>query len=109
MMNRITSAITQLTPFLSALAGAPAALRVAAIFAWSQPSIFSLPMLVVTLPAGPSTDLKDRPCLVRKSFTRSQSENLLHGPTNKWNLQSASFAATVMVVFCEKVSRLGFT
>src|SRR6185369_11871004 len=70
---------------LSAEAGAPAALRVAASFAWSQPSTFWSPIDVTTAPAGPSIDLNDRPCLVRKSLTRSQSENLLHGPTKMWS------------------------
>src|SRR5437588_11111394 len=109
MMKRISSAITQFTLLLSAEVGAPAALRVAASFAWSQPSTFWSPIDVATAPAGPSTDLNDRPCLVRKSLTRSQSENLLQGPTNRWNWQSPEFAATVIGVFAEKVSSAGFT
>src|SRR3989454_9360409 len=107
MMTRITSAITQFTLLLSALGGAPAAFSVAASFAWSQPSIFCSPIVVVTLAAGPSTDLNDRPCLVRKSLTRSQSENLLHGPTKMWNSQSV--AATVIGVFAEYSSSAGLT
>src|SRR3954454_24694232 len=109
MITRIISVITQFTLLLSAVGGAPASLSVPVSCFWSQPSTFLSPMLVVTLPAGPSTDLNDRPCLVRKSFTRSQSENLLHGPTKMWNLQSASFAATVIGVFCENVSSVGLT
>src|SRR3954466_4392529 len=109
MITRITSAMTQFTLLLSAVGGAPAAFSVPASLGWSQPSTFSVPMVVVTLPAGPSTDLNERPCLVRKSFTRSQSENLLHGPTNMWNLQSTSLAATVICVFCENCSSVGLT
>src|SRR3954469_24198129 len=107
MITRISSVITQFTLLLSAVGGAPASLSVPVSCFWSQPSTFLSPMLVVTLPAGPSTDLNDRPCLVRKSFTRSQSENWLHGPTNRWNLQSAGFAATVIVGFSEEVLRVG--
>src|SRR5689334_21443936 len=99
MMTRISSVINQFTLPLSAADGAPAAFSVPVSLAWSQPSIFSLPIEVVTLPAGPSTDLNDRPCFVRKSLTRSQSENLLHGPTKMWNSQSAGFAATLIGVF----------
>src|SRR5438874_275299 len=106
MMTRITSAITQFTLLLSAVGGAPADFRVAASFAWSQPSTFCSPIEVVTLPAGPVTDLNDKPCLVRKSLTRSQSENLLQGPTKIWNWQSASLAATVISVFCENCNRV---
>src|SRR3954470_21686893 len=109
MMKRMTSAMNQLTLVLSAVGGAPAVLRVSASFFWSQPSTFSLPMLVVTLPAGPSTDLNERPCLVRKSFTRSHSENLLHGPTKMWNWHSAGLAVTVIGVFCENASSVGLT
>src|SRR3954464_12734118 len=109
MMTRISSVITQFTLLLSAVGGAPASLSVAAGCFWSQPSTFLSPMEVVTLPDGPSTDLKDRPCFVRKSFTRSQSENWLHGPTNRWNLQSAGFAATVTAVFSENCSSTGLT
>src|SRR2546425_6285797 len=109
MMNRISSAMNQFTLLLSAVGGAPAAFRVAASFAWSQPSTFCSPIVVVTLPASALTDLNESPCLVRKSLTRSQSENLLHGPTNRWNWQSAGFAATVIGVFAEKVSSAGFT
>src|SRR2546421_5615530 len=109
MMTRISSVITQFTLLLSAVGGAPDSLSVAASCFWSQPSTFLSPMVVVTLPAGPSTDLNDRPCFVRKSFTRSQSENLLHGPTKRWNLQSASLAATVICVFLEKSSSVGLT
>src|ERR1044071_4384618 len=109
MMRVISSAITQLTLLLSADGGQPAALSAAAVFAWAQPSSFSRPTEVTTFPAGPSTDLKDSPCFVRKSLTPSQSENVLHGPTNRWNLQSCGFAATVMGVFLENSSSAGFT
>src|SRR4051812_37405290 len=109
MMNRINSAITQLTFDLSAVAGAPACFNVDASFAWSQPSTCVVPIFVTTLPAGPDTDLNESPCFVRKSLTRSQSENLLHGPTKIWNLQSASLAATEICVFCENSSSAGFT
>src|SRR5437868_9911643 len=109
MMTRISSVITQFTLLLSAVGGAPDSLSVAASCFWSQPSTFLSPMVVVTLPAGPSTDLNESPCFVKKSFTRSQSENWLQGPTNRWNLQSAGFAATVMVVFSENCSSAGFT
>src|SRR6476660_6818725 len=109
MMNRMSAVMNQLTLLLSADAGAPACLSVAAIFAWSQPSTFWSPINVTTAPAGPSTDLNDRPCLVRKSLTRSQSENLLHGPTKMWNWQSREFAWTEIGVFAENCSSAGFT
>ena len=58
-----------------------------AIVFWSQPSIRVAPTVVTTaFPDSAGTDLNDRPCLVRKSFARSQSENLLHGPTKRWNV-----------------------
>src|SRR5262247_3494740 len=105
MITRINSAMNQLTWLLSALSGAPAALSVAASCFWSQPSTLVLPIVVTTaLPGSAGTDLNDSPCLVRKSFTRSQSENLLHGPTNRWNLQSAGLAATLIEVFDENSS-----
>src|SRR5436853_7920839 len=109
MITRMTSVMTQLTLLLSAVGGAPASLRLAASTFWSQPSTFLSPIVVVTLPAGPSTDLNDKPCLVRKSLTRSQSENLLHGPTKMWNWQSALLAATWIAVFCENCSSVGLT
>src|SRR5262245_61334872 len=109
MMTRITSVMNQLTLALSAVGGAPAVFSVAASCFWSQPSTFAVPMVVVTLPIGPSVDLNDRPCLVRKSFTRSQSENLLHGPTNRWNWQSFLFASTTIGVLAENSSSAGFT
>src|SRR4249920_505700 len=99
MITRISSVITQLTLLLSAVRGAPAVLRVSASFFWSHPSTFASPMVVTTLPGSPAMDLNDRPCLVRKSLTRSQSENVLHGPTKMWNLQSAGLAATLILVF----------
>src|SRR5690349_24889927 len=107
MMTRITSAITQLMRLRSGVADQPVFFSVSVSAAWFQPSTFSVPMVVVTLPAGPSTDLNDRPCLVRKSLVRSQSENLLQGPTKMWNLQSAEFAATWIGVFFEYSSRPG--
>src|SRR5438105_15752399 len=65
-----------------------------------------LPMVVTTdLPGSAGTDLNDRPCLVMKSLARSQSENLLHGPTKMWNWQSV--AATVIGVFAEYSSSPG--
>src|SRR3982751_1223026 len=109
MITRITSAITQLMRARSGAALYPVLASVAVSAFWSQPSTFSVPMVVVTLPAGPSTDLKDKPCLVRKSLVRSQSENLLHGPTKMWNLQSASLAATWIGVLAENASSAGLT
>src|SRR4029077_4847075 len=101
MITRISSAITQFTLLLSAVSGAPALFSAAASFAWSQPSTFAPPMLVTTsLPGSAGIDLNDRPCLVRESVTRFQFENLLHGPTKMWNLQSASLAETEIEVFC---------
>src|ERR1700704_5860513 len=99
MITRISSAITQLTWDLSALGGKPAALSVAAYFAWSNPLSSTSPIFVTivsALPAGRSVDLKEMPCLVRKSLALSQSLNFDHGPTKMWNLQS--FAATVIGV-----------
>src|SRR6188472_1606328 len=107
MTTRISSAITQLMRLLSGADLYPVLARLALSAFWSQPSTFSAPMVVVTLPAGPSTDLNDRPCLVRKSLVRSQSENLLQGPTKMWNLQSVALAATVICVFFEYSSRPG--
>src|SRR5438874_6775623 len=109
MMTRITSVMTQFTLVLSAVGGAPAAFSVSASFFWSQPSTVAEPIVVTTFPGAPETDLNDRPCFVRKSFTRSQSENLLHGPTNRWNWQSAALAATEICVFCENCSSAGLT
>src|SRR5689334_9553233 len=109
MMTSSSSVMNQLTWLLSTLAGAPAALSVAASFAWSQPSSFTSPIVVTTLPGSADVDLNDSPCLVRKSLTRSQSENLLQGPTNRWNLQSASLAATVIGVFSANRSSAGLT
>src|SRR5271169_6162955 len=104
MMNRITSAITQLILALSGAAAKPVCLRAAPSLAPSQPSILSAvapsPKVVTTgLPASPATDLNDRPDLVRKSLTRSQSVNLLHGPTKMWNWQVAGSAETEIWFF----------
>src|SRR5438132_510785 len=107
MTKRISSAMNQFTLLLSAVAGAPEAFRVSVSFFWSQPSILVVPMVVVTVLPSAGTDLNERPCLVRKSFTRSQSENLLHGPTKMWNLQSAGLAATLIGFFCENSSSAG--
>src|SRR5436190_15304451 len=109
MMKRISRVIPQFTLDLSAVGGAPAAFSVSVSFFWSQPSIFSLPIVATTFPGSPGTDLNERPCFVRKSLTRSQSENVLHGPTNRWNLQSASLAATVIGFFAENSSSAGLT
>src|SRR2546428_12430125 len=93
MITRINSAMTQFTLLLSALAGAPACFSAAVSFFWSQPSILVVPMVVVTVLPSAGTDLNDNPCFVGKSFTPSQSENLLHGPTKMWKWQSAGVAA----------------
>src|SRR5512133_882071 len=98
MMNRISSAMTQLTWAVSAPALKPVSFSVAAYAFASQPSSLVAPLVVTTaLPRSAGTDLNDRPCLVRKSFALSHSENLLHGPTKMWTLQS--FAATVIGFF----------
>src|SRR4051812_8107160 len=107
MITRITSAITQLILALSGAVLWPVFASAAVSAFWSQPDTTSLPIVVVTLPASPGTDLNERPCLVRKSLVRSQSENLLHGPTKMWNWQSLSLAATVIGVFCEYSSSPG--
>src|SRR2546422_11179927 len=109
IMTRIRWAITQFSLLLPALAGAPACFSAALSFFWSQPAIFTVPMVVVTVLPSAGTDLNDRPCLVRKSFTLSQSENLLHGPTKMWNWHSAGLAATVIGFFCENSSSAGLT
>src|SRR5262250_1157609 len=107
MMTRITSVMNQLTWLLSAPLLYPASLSVASSFFWSQPSIVVAPMVVTTpFPASAGSDLNDSPCLVMKSLTRSQSENLLHGPTKRWNWQSV--AAMLIGVFAEKASSDGF-
>ena len=69
-----------------------------------------LPIFVMTLsalPAGRSVDVNDSPDLVRKSFALSQSENLDHGPTKMWKLQS--FACTVIAFAAWNFSSAGFT
>src|SRR5262245_30714059 len=99
MTTRISSAITQLMRLRSGVACQPVFFRVSVSAAWFQPLTVSEPMVVTTLPGSPLTDLNDRPCLVRKSLTRSQSENWLHGPTKRWNRQSAELAATEIGVF----------
>ena len=80
-------------------------------FFWSQPSSLLIADLRrrVARPGAASTDLKDRPCLVRKSLALSQSVNLLHGPTKMWKLQIAGSAATVIGVFAEYASSAGLT
>src|SRR6266403_5191445 len=108
MMTRISSALNQLTWVLSAPLLYPVSLSVASSFFWSQPSILVVPIVATTgLPGSAGTDLNDKPCLVRKSLVRSQSENLLHGPTKMWNSQSV--AATVIGVFAEYSSSAGLT
>src|SRR6478735_1370973 len=111
MMTSSTSAMNQLTFDLSAVAENPAALSAAPNFAASQPSTAGLlPIFTETgEPAGPSTDLKDRPDLVRKSLVRSQSENFDHGPTKMWKLQVPLSAVTVIGFAFENASRSGFT
>src|SRR5215475_11693452 len=101
MMTRITSAITQLTRLLSGVGWWPACFSAAASTFGSEPSIFAAlapsPICVTTaLPGAPAVDLKDSPCLVRKSLVLSQSENLLHGPTKRWNWQVAGSAVTLI-------------
>src|ERR1700752_2618617 len=104
MITRISSAIPQLLRLRAGADFQPVLVSAAVSACWSQPSTFSPPMVVVTLPAGPSTDLNDRPCLVRKFLVRSQSENLLHGPTKMWNWHSREFAWTEIGVFAENCS-----
>src|SRR4051812_47712907 len=99
MITRISSAITQLMRLRSGVAEEPVFFRDSVSAAWLQPLTLSERMVVRPLPGSPETDLNDRPCLVRKSLVRSQSENWLQGPTKRWNLQSAGLAATVIGVF----------
>src|SRR5262245_47051706 len=108
MITRSTSAQNQSTLSLSAVGGAPAAFSVSASAFWSQPSTDLSPMVVTTLLAA-GIEVNERPCFVRKSWTRSQSENLLHGPTNRWKLHSPGLAATVIFVFSENDSSAGLT
>src|SRR5260221_6984372 len=58
-------------------------------------------------PAGRSVEVKDRPCLVKKSLARSQSEYLVNGVTNTWNSQSLAW--TLIVVLAWYASSAGFT
>src|ERR1700752_3614314 len=106
MITRISSVMNQLIWFLSGAPLYPAALSVSSTFFWSQPSTRVVPIVATTdLPGSAGIVLNDSPCLVRKSLVRSQSENLLHGPTNRWNSQS--LAATVIGVFAENSSSAG--
>src|SRR5215831_4717408 len=108
MITRSTSVMNQFTLVLSAVGGAPAAFNVSASAFWSQPSTAFSPIVVTTLPAA-GIEVNDRPCFVRKSWTRSQSENLLQGPTKRWKLHSLGLAATVILVFSENASSDGLT
>ena len=95
--------MTQLTWDLSAPTTKPVSFSVAASFLTSQPSTLTVPMVVTTdLPDSACTNLKDSPCLVRKSLARSQSLNLLHGPTKICTWQS--LAATVRQDLCDRLT-----
>src|SRR5215831_8895287 len=108
MITRISSVMNQLIWLLSGAPLYPAALSVSSSFFWSQPSIRVVPIVATTdFPGSAGSDLNDRPCLVRKSLVRSQSENLLHGPTKRWNSQSV--AATVIGVLAANSSSAGLT
>src|SRR5512140_1780486 len=109
MMKRISSVMGQLIAPLSALVGYLSSASVAFQSASFQPFISFGPIFTSTLSgelAGRSTEVNESPDFVRKSFARSQSENLDHGPTKMWKLQS--FAWTVMGLFFAKVSSAGF-
>src|SRR5258708_21175720 len=76
----------------------------------SQPFPSFGPIFTITVsddPAGRSDEVNDRPDFVRKSFTRSQSENFDQGPTKMWKLQSLAW--TVIGFAFAKVSSAGFT
>src|SRR4029453_2527360 len=76
----------------------------------SKPSSFlSLMPITTGLPAGPFTEVKDRPDLVSASLARSHSVNFDHGPTKMWKLHCAGSAVTVILVLAWKASRSGFT
>src|SRR5262249_30919497 len=108
MITSSTSVITQFTLLLSAVGGAPAAFRVSASAFWSQPSTVLSPIVVTTLPVA-GIEVNDRPCFVRKAWTRSKSENLLKGPTKRWKLHSLGLAATVILVLSKNASSDGLT
>src|SRR2546428_13683071 len=78
-------------------------------FFWSHPSILVVPMVVVTVLPSAGTDLNDNPRFVRKAFPRSQSENLLHGPTKMWDWHPAGVAATGNGFLCGNSSSAGLT
>src|SRR5512141_1063013 len=110
MMNRISDVIGQLiwagSAFVGYLRSASAFFQLPSF----QPFTSVGPIFTITLslaPAGRSVDVKDRPDFVRKSFARSQSENLDHGPTKMWKLQSLAW--TVITLFFANVSSAGFT
>src|SRR3954452_24017158 len=112
MMTRITSAMTQLMRDLSGVAEWPAFCSAAASTFWYGPSTLAAsatPPIWVTTPepGAPLADLKDKPCLVRKSLVRSQSENVLHGPTKMWKWQVDGSAVTVIGVFAWNSSSPG--
>src|SRR5215831_19994198 len=110
MMTRMTSVINQFTLLLSAVGGNPAAASAFFSSASFQPLTSASPILVTTLsvePAGKSLEANEMPCLVRKSFVRSQSLNWDHGPTKIWNWQSV--AATEILVFADASSSAGLT
>src|SRR5262245_19508883 len=97
MMTRISSAITQLTFFRSAVFGKFLAERAAVHLALSQPCTLVPPTSMSTdLDPGACTVLNDRPNLVRKSCARSQSVNFDHGPTKLWKLHVDWSAETVI-------------
>src|SRR2546429_9098071 len=111
MIPRISSVMEYLILLLRALLGEwPPALSASAAFFSSQPLSSTSPSLTMTLsaePAGRSLDENDRPCLVRKSLARSQSEYLVNGVTNTWNSQSLAW--TLIVVLAWYASSAGFT
>ena len=96
---------------MSRIASSPVSFN-AAVAAFSSQAPFSSLSPIFTVSASPaatSADLNDRPCLVRKSLALSQSENVLHGPTNRWKLQVAGGAVTVIGVLVAKASSAGLT
>src|SRR5437867_2114377 len=96
--------------FVSAPLGNPAAVRAAFASLSFQPWSSVAPIVTITLstePEGGALDWNEIPCLVSKSFARSHSANLDHGPTKTWRWQSV--ASIVTGVLAAAVSSAGLT
>ncbi len=101
--------MTQLTLALSALGGAPASFSVAASFAWSQPSIFALPIVVDHLAGLPRHGLERQALLGQEVLDPVAIGELAPRAHEDVELAIGSLAATVIGVFAENSSSAGLT